>query len=75
VGVRRVLADEPVRVYTYGVALALLGLGVAAGVVDRELADAGAVLVGAVLTVPAVEAARARVTPVRKGEQLPPEGE
>lgn len=56
-------ACEPVRLYMYGVLVPLASLLVLVGVLSAEAAMAGLGVAAAVLGVPAIEAARARVTP------------
>ncbi len=58
------LSREPVRVYLYGVVGAIVALLVGVGVVSSGVAPLILAVVTAVLAVPAVEAARAKVTPV-----------
>ena len=62
-----VLAREPVRVWLYSVGVAILLLLVAYGLVEDTKAPLWLGLLGAVLYVPGVEAARARVSPVQTG--------
>jgi hypothetical protein len=58
--------DEPIRRYVYGIATSLAAVGILYGfVTDTEVAAWLAVL-NAVLTVPFVEAARAKVRPLTK---------
>lgn len=58
--------DEPVRRYIYGIAVSIAAVGVLYGLVtDTEVAAWLAVL-NAALTVPFVEAARAKVKPLTK---------
>ena len=64
------LAREPVRVWLYGVGTAVLLLLVAYGVIEDTMAPLWAGLLAAIL-VPAVEAARARVTPVQPVQDDP----
>jgi hypothetical protein len=59
------LAREPVRVYLYGVIAAALALFVGLDVLDGATAALWQPFAAALLAVPAVEAARARVTPHR----------
>lgn len=54
---------EPVRKYLYGLLVPLAAVLVAYGVLDGESAPLWIALATAVLGVPAVEAARASVTP------------
>lgn len=58
--------SEPVRAYGYSVVVALVGLLVYLGVVDASLAAILVTAAAAVLSVPAVEAVRASVTPNKK---------
>lgn len=60
------LLDEPVRVYLYGVGVAVVALLVGLGVVTEDIAPLILAAVAAVLGVPAVESARRRVTPTSK---------
>lgn len=62
-------ANEPLRVYIYGVAVAVLALLVGLGVIDAELSDAISVLVSAALLVGGVERARSKVSPVTATEE------
>lgn len=62
-----VLAREPVRVWLYSVGVAILLLLVAYGLVEDTKAPLWLGLLGAVLYVPGVEAARARVSPIQPG--------
>lgn len=55
--------NEPLRRYLYGLLAPALALLLGYGVVDGSTVAAITALVGAVLLVPAVEAARAQVTP------------
>ena len=57
-------AHEPLRRYVYGAGAALVALGVLIGFVTSEQAIAITAVLGALLLVPAVEIARAKVTPV-----------
>lgn len=61
------VAREPVRVYLYGVLLAGLALLVGYGVLTGEQFALWAALGAALLAVPAVEGARARVRPAGDG--------
>ena len=61
----RLLAREPVRVYLYGLGAAVLLLLVAYGIVEDSKAPLWLGLLVALLGIPGVEAARARVTPVQ----------
>ena len=56
-------AAEPVRLYLYGVLLAVLALLVAYGVLTAELVPVWVALVTAVVMAPGIEKARASVTP------------
>lgn len=64
----RLLAREPVRVYLYGIGVTVLLLLVAYGLVEDTKAPLWLGLLGALLYVPGVEAARARVTPVQTSD-------
>lgn len=57
---------EPVRVYVYGVAAAIVMALVAFGLVSGDQAVAVIGVAAAVVAVPAAESARARVVPVAK---------
>jgi len=57
------LTREPVRVYIYSVATAILAALVAFGVVDANAQDVIASVVSAVLVVGGTEAARSKVSP------------
>ena len=59
----RAIARNPVRVYIYSVAVAVLGALVVFGVIDAELSDVLTTLLGVVLVVGGVERARSQVTP------------
>lgn len=59
------LQREPIRAYMYTVLVALLAALVIFGVVDGSVVPAVLALGAAVLGIPAIEAARAQVTPVR----------
>lgn len=61
--IRRVAASEPVRLYLYGVGLAVIGLLAGYGLIEGAEITLWAALLVALLGVPAVESARARVTP------------
>lgn len=61
---KRWRATEPVRVYLYGIVLAVLLVLVAYGLLTAELVPLWAGLAAAVLLAPGIEAARNRVTPV-----------
>ena len=67
--IRRLRASEPVRLYLYGVGLAVLGLLVAYGIVAAAFLPLWVALLVALLGVPATEAARRAVRPVN-----PPSG-
>lgn len=56
-------ANEPLRRYIYGVAVAILALLVATGVISADLSDAISVLASAALVVGGVEGARRKVSP------------
>lgn len=58
--------SEPVRVWMYGVLVAILALLVGTGVVTGALAPLIMGVITAVLAIPAVEIARSKVTPVDK---------
>lgn len=58
--------SEPLRLYVYPVLVVLLGVAVTRGVVDQSVADMLLPLVGLLIGVPAVEIARAKVTPQAK---------
>lgn len=60
---------EPLRRYVYTVLTGLVGVAVVVGWLTGEQAVTVTALVGAALAVPAVEAARAQVTPTVKVEQ------
>lgn len=60
---RQLVRSEPVRVYVYGLAAALVALLVVYGVLDGAQAAVWLAVVTAVVSVPLVEGARARVTP------------
>ncbi|UGT65338.1 hypothetical protein LTT66_18380 [Nocardia gipuzkoensis] len=57
------LRAEPVRAILYPLLAILVGVLVTRGIVDQFSADIIIGIVGAVLGVPAAEAARAKVTP------------
>lgn len=57
---------EPVRLYVYSVVAAVVALLVAFGVLDSNVVPVILAVVTAVLAVPAVEKARASVSPVLK---------
>jgi hypothetical protein len=61
--IRRLRASEPVRLYLYGVGLALVALLVAYGIVAAEFAPLWVALLVALLGVPATESARRAVSP------------
>ena len=71
----QLLVREPVRVYLYGVGVAGLLLLVAYGLVEDSKAPLWLGLLGAVLYVPGVELARARVTPVQPVQDTPPDAD
>lgn len=60
------LQREPVRVYLYLVLVAIVALLVSYGIVNDGDRDLWLALGAAVLAVPGIEAARARVTPTAK---------
>jgi hypothetical protein len=62
--------NEPVRLYLYGVAFAVLALLGAVGVLTGSVAVAVGGVVAAALIVPAVPALRSKVTPVPASEVL-----
>lgn len=68
--IRRWQELEPVRLYLYGVTLAGIALAVALSLLTAEEALAWGAFGAAVLGVPAVEAARSRVTPVAREDVL-----
>lgn len=68
------LREEPVRAYLYGVFASVVAALVAAGVVTTGLLPVILAVGTAVLAVPAVEVARAKVTPVTKLETKIEEG-
>lgn len=57
------LRREPVRIYLYGVSIALIAILMAVGLVSATLAPLILALVTAVLAVPTAETLRNRVTP------------
>jgi hypothetical protein len=59
--------NEPLRRYVYGVLCALVAIAVVVGYLTKEQAVAITGILSAVLTVPAVEFARSKVTPVPAG--------
>lgn len=59
---------EPVRVYLYSALTAIVAVLVAYGVIDAERAPVILAVVSAIFAVPAVEAARSKVSPVTKNE-------
>ena len=61
----KLLRREPVRVYCYTVALAVIGLLAAYGVIAENLIPVWLGLASAALAVGGAESARARVTPVK----------
>lgn len=58
--------SEPVRLYLYSLLAPVLAILVAFGVVDSEAVALWIALGTAVLGIPAIELARAKVTPVAK---------
>lgn len=58
-----ILRSEPVRALLYPLLVALIGYGVTKGVVSSDLSGFVLAVVAAVLGLPAVEAARHRVSP------------
>lgn len=69
-GVRLSLIQrEPVRVYVYTVLVAVVAILVVYGILDSEQAPLWLALAAAVVSVPAVEGARAKVTPTAKHRQ------
>lgn len=66
----RLAAAEPVRLYLYAVAAAVLGLLVAYGVLTGEQAGIWAGVAAAVLSVPVTEGVRSQVTSPRTAAQL-----
>lgn len=66
---------EPVRLYLYGLLLALIALAVGYGLVTAELAPLWIALVTAAVLAPGVERARGSVTPYpgprRRGTTIP----
>ncbi|MER7449790.1 hypothetical protein ABTW96_05830 [Nocardia beijingensis] len=58
-----ILHSEPVRALLYPLLVALIGYGVAKGVVSSDLSGFVLALVAAALGLPAVESARHRVSP------------
>lgn len=64
------VTQEPVRKYLYGVTLALVALAVGLGVVTATVAPLVLAVAAAVLAVPAVEAARSKVTPVESLDEV-----
>lgn len=65
--IRHLRASEPVRLYVYGVGLAVLALFVAYGLVAAEQAPLWLALLVALLGVPATESARRAVSPLGGG--------
>lgn len=63
---------EPVRTYLYGLLAPVLAVLVAYGVMDEQQTAVWFAVAVAVLGIPAVEVARAKVTPVAKQPDLPP---
>jgi hypothetical protein len=69
------LRAEPIRAILYPLLAILVGVLVARGLVDQFSADIIIGIVGAVLGVPAAEAARAKVSPVARPVAGMPSGE
>lgn len=67
------LRTEPIRTILWPVLVALAGVLVVRGIVDQFSADVIIGIVGAILGIPAAEAARAKVSPVRPVTGLPSE--
>lgn len=65
-------ANEPLRRYIYGVALAVLALLVVTGVITPDLSDSLSVLASAALVIGGVEKARAKVSPVPEEDDYVP---
>jgi len=63
---RSLLQREPVRVYLYGLTVAIVGALVTFGVVDGDQAAVVLGVCSAALAIPAVETARSKVRPVRR---------
>lgn len=61
------LRSEPVRAYLYTVLVAVTGALVAYGIISADEAVVWGSLVQVILAVPAVEIARAKVSPTKKG--------
>lgn len=61
--IKRWRAAEPVRLYVYGLLLAVLALLVGYGILTAELVPLWVGLVTAAVMAPGVEAARGRVSP------------
>lgn len=59
------MTNEPVRTYLYGILVPIIGLLVYKGVVASDEAAIWLAIAAAALGVPAVEAARSKVTPTR----------
>jgi hypothetical protein len=64
----RLWQREPVRVYLYAVAAAVLGLLVAYGVLTDSLAAVWAGVAAAVLSLPVTEGVRSQVSPAGSGQ-------
>jgi hypothetical protein len=64
----RLWQREPVRVYLYTVAAAVLGLLVAYGVLTDSLAAVWAGVAAAVLSLPVTEGVRSQVSPAGSGQ-------
>lgn len=60
-----ILRSEPVRMLLHPLILALVAYLVTKGILDSNTSQIVLAVVAAVLGIPAVEAARARVTPVK----------
>lgn len=63
---RSLLQREPVRVYLYGLTVAIVGGLVTVGIVGNDEAVAILGVASAALAIPAVETARAKVRPVTR---------
>lgn len=59
------LHEEPVRVYLYSVAVAVVALLLALGIVSGSLVPVILSVVSALLAVPGTESLRSRVSPVK----------
>lgn len=66
--IKKLLAEEPVRMYLYGVVAAVVALLVGVGVITAAVAPLILAVAAAALAVPAVETARAKVKPLAKLE-------